>query len=682
VNRLLSLVAVLVAATTAIAAPKSIVSGLKNPESVAVGADGRVFVTVIGEFDKDGDGGVMVIKDGQAEPFAMNMNDPKGMVAFQQWLFVTDKTRVRRIDTKTGKVDVWADETDFPTKPQFLNDVAADQFGKLYVSDSGDLKGGGGAIFSIASRIQGRNMPPARGEIKVVADGKTHPFLQTPNGLLCDSLHHLLVLDFTSGELNRLNVTKNTVEKVAEGFPGGDGLCFDRYGRLFITSWKEGKVWSIPRPGEKPVLMAEGMEQAADLGLDPINKRLIIPDMKAGTVVSIPTQPPGWEVDETPLPIGTDVVFSNLKWTDWDSGEASGKVIPLRPIVLTHAGDGSNRTFVATQHGVIHIIPNEAEPKQTKVFLDIQSKVFYRDNENEQGLLGLAFHPKYKENGEFFVFYTDKSKRFENIVCRYRVSKTDPNKADPNSEEELLRVSHKYWNHDGGTICFGPDGCLYIVLGDGGSANDPDDHGQKMSVLLGKILRIDINGKGETTKYAIPRDNPFVGVKDARPEIYALGVRNPWRLAFDRKTGQGWFGEVGQDLWEEVNLLEKGANYGWRRRESLHPFWPDGTGSPKGFTEPIWEYHHDVGKSITGGHVYRGKQFPELDGMYLYADYVSGKVWAMKYDETKKRVTANRPITSKANLPIMSFGEDEKGEVYLMTYSPKGQGLYGFVKTK
>jgi glucose/arabinose dehydrogenase len=259
------------------------------------------------------------------------------------------------------------------------------------------------------------------------------------------------------------------------------------------------------------------------------------------------------------------------------------------------------------------------------------------------------------------------------------VSKDNPNQADLASEEELLRIKHKYWNHDGGTLNFGPDGMLYIVLGDGGSANDPDDHGQKMNTLLGKILRIDVNNKSDGLKYAIPADNPFVGQEGARGEIFALGVRNPWRFSFDRKTGQGWFADVGQNLWEEINLLAKGANYGWRRRESLHPFGMDGVGSPTGFTEPIWEYHHDVGKSITGGHVYRGKQLPELEGYYLYADYVSGKLWALKYDDQKKRVVANRPIQSK-NLPIMSFGEDEDGEVYLMTYSANGKGIYRFIR--
>jgi glucose/arabinose dehydrogenase len=621
---------------------------------------------------------VMVLKDGKAEVYVGGLDDPRGMVAFQQWLFVTDNLKLRRIDTKTGKADVWAAEKDFPAKLMMLNDVTVDHTGTVYVSDSGDReKGSGGAIF----RLRGRGKPA----VTLVADGNLFPAVKRPNGLTMDALHHLLVVDYVTGELSRLLLTDPTkpavaMEKVADGFAGGDGLVFDHAGHLFVSSWTQGKVWGIARPGEKAVPVAEGLQSAADLCYDPAGRRLLVPDMRAGTVTAVPAQIPGWEVDESPLPIGTELAFGDVKWTGWDDGSETGKVNPLRPIVLTHAGDGTNRTFLATQHGVIHIVPTGPK-KDTTVFLDLQPKVLYRDNENEQGLLGLAFHPKYKSSGEFFVFYTDKAKFRENVLSRFRVSKDDPNKADPASEEELLRVSHKHWNHDGGTVCFGPDGYLYLVLGDGGSFNDPDDHGQKMNTLLGKILRIDVDRKGETTTYAIPKDNPFVGVKDARPEIYALGVRNPWRLSFDRKTGQGWFGEVGQDLWEEVNLLEKGANYGWRRRESRHPFWPDGTGSPKGFTDPVWEYHHDVGKSITGGHVYRGKALPELDGYYLYADYVSGKLWGLKYDEGKKRVTENRPIAGK-NLPIMTYGEDEAGEVYLMTYSAKGQGIHRFVKSR
>jgi glucose/arabinose dehydrogenase len=663
--------------------PKTVVTELKNPESVVVTADGRIFVTTMGDFDKDGDGAVYEIKDGKPVLFVDKLFDPKGIIAFQSWLFVADMTKVYRIDQKTGKSEVYADGKDFPIPPQVLNDITVDEFGNLYVSDSADGKSGG-AIFKIASKFSPKGKikeeKPTPPKVTVVAEAKKHPFIKAPNGLLMDSLYHLLVLDFASGELNRLRLSDGLVEKVADGFIGGDSLCWDRHGRLYISSWSQGKVWSIPRPGEKPILLVEGMKSSADMYLDTRdNLNILIPDMLSGTLVTIPAQPTGWEVDVTPLKLETEVAFGDLKWTGWDSGEDTGKVNPLRPILLTHANDQSGRTFVATQHGVIHSF--KEGDKATNVFLDLQNKVMYNDKENEQGLLGVAFHPKYKEKGEVFLFYTLKEPKLTNVVSRFKVSKSDPNKLDPTSEEELLRINHKYWNHDGGTLAFGPDGYLYIVLGDGGSGNDPDDHGQKMDTLLGKILRIDIDHKGDNKPYAIPKDNPFVGKQGALPEIYVLGLRNPWRLSFDRKTGQGWIAEVGQNLWEEINLLEKGANYGWRRRESLHPFWAEGTGPKPEYVEPIWEYHHEIGKSITGGHVYRGKALPELEGLYLYADYVTGRLWALKYDETKKRVVANHPIKDKA-LPIMSYGEDEKGEVYLMTYSATGKGIYRFVKSK
>ena len=198
---------------------------------------------------------------------------------------------------------------------------------------------------------------------------------------------------------------------------------------------------------------------------------------------------------------------------------------------------------------------------------------------------------------------------------------------------------------------------------------------------MGKILRIDVDRKDPGKNYAIPKDNPFVGKKDALPETWAYGLRNVWRMSFDRKTGQLWAADVGQNLYEEINLITKGGNYGWSRREGLHPFGPTGIGPIPELIDPIWEYHHDVGKSITGGHVYRGKKLPELEGAYLYADYVTGKIWALRYDEAKKRVVANQPIRDKG-LPIMSFGEDEMGEVYLMTYTNNGQGIYQFVPTK
>jgi glucose/arabinose dehydrogenase len=662
------LLGLVVASTTHAALPKPLVTGLKNPESVAVGADGRIYVTVIGEFDTDGDGGVMVIKDGKALPFARGMDDPKGLVAFQGFLYCTDKTRVWRIDLR-GKATVLAAAKAFPAPPKFLNDIAVDEQGTLYVSDSGDLDGHDGAIFRITQQ----------GRVSLVADSKKSPVLKTPNGLLMDSLMHLLVLDSHTGELHRLTIANGATEKVADGFGFADGLTFDHHGRLYITDHKAGKVFVIARPGERPVLLAEGFESAADLCLDRSGKNLLVPDMKAGTITAIPARPPGFEVDDSPLPFETEVAFPDLKWTGW-KGPDSGKIVPLRPILLTHAGDGSNRVFVPTQHGVIHVFPNDQKAKETKVFLDIQDRVYYNDNQNEEGFLGLAFHPKFKENGEFFVFYTVKTPKLTNVVSRFRVKKDNPNEADPASEEELLRQTWPFWNHDGGTICFGPDGYLYITFGDGGDANDPSDNGQNLKVLFGKVLRIDVDHKDPGKKYAIPKDNPFVDHKDARPEIWCYGLRNIWRMAFDKKTKVLWGADVGQNLWEEINLLVAGGNYGWSRREGLHPFGPKGTGPRKEFIEPIWEYHHDIGKSCTGGCVYRGKRLPELDGYYLHADYVTGKIWALRYDETKKRVTENRSIRDRG-LPIMSFGEDEEGDVYLMTYTTTGQGLFRFARS-
>jgi glucose/arabinose dehydrogenase len=271
------------------------------------------------------------------------------------------------------------------------------------------------------------------------------------------------------------------------------------------------------------------------------------------------------------------------------------------------------------------------------------------------------------------------------VISRFKVSKDDPNKADPASEEELLRVEHPYWNHKGGTICFGPDGYLYITLGDGGAGNDPHNNGQNLQTLLGKVLRIDVDKKDGGLKYGIPKDNPFIGKLAnnkpiALPEIYCYGLRNVWRMSFDRQTGQFWIADVGQNLWEEINLGVKGGNYGWNLREAKHEFAPNSLSGPSAaLIEPIWEYHHDIGKSITGGNVYRGKKHPELVGHYLYADYVSGKIWALKYDEAKKAVVANRSIPyAGPNLPIISFGEDEAGEVYFTIVSPTGKGVYTF----
>jgi quinoprotein glucose dehydrogenase len=389
------------------------------------------------------------------------------------------------------------------------------------------------------------------------------------------------------------------------------------------------------------------------------------------------------QVDESPLNLEPVVAFENLKWTGWEP-DKDGLPFPLRPILLTHAGDGSGRMFVPQQQGIVHVF--SADSKETKIFLDLSKQVRYIDKENEEGFLGMAFHPKYKSNGEFFVFYTTTSQPHTTVISRFKVSKDDPNKADLGSEEELIRVAHPYWNHKGGTICFGPDGFLYIALGDGGAGNDPHGNGQNLQTMLGKILRIDVDKKDAGLKYAIPKDNPFLdqlaGKKPiALPEIYCYGLRNVWRMSFDKETGQFWVADVGQNLWEEINIGVKGGNYGWNLREAKHEFAPNSTNQAKGLIDPIWEYHHDIGKSITGGVVYRGKKLPELVGHYLYADYVSGKIWALKYDDAKKEVVANRTIPySGANLPVISFGEDESNEVYFMIVSPTGKGIYTFQK--
>lgn len=337
----------------------------------------------------------------------------------------------------------------------------------------------------------------------------------------------------------------------------------------------------------------------------------------------------------------------------------------VRPIVLTHAGDGSNRVFVASQLGKVWVFPNKPDVEEAELFFDWQPKTTYKDNENEEGFLGMCFHPKYKENGQFFVYYTTREAPHVSVVSRFRVSKDDSDKADPKSEEEIIRIPQPWWNHNGGTICFGPDGFLYIALGDGGKANDVFKNAQNLGTLLGSILRIDVDHKSNGKNYAIPADNPFVSREGACPEIYAYGLRNPWRIAFDHKTGLLWCADVGQDLWEEIDLIVKGGNYGWSIREGKHPFGPDGVGPRADLVEPIWEYYHTVGKSITGGNVYRGKKVPELAGHYLYADYVTGLLWALKYDEKEKKVLANRSI--KGNIhPVLSFGEDEAGETYYL----------------
>jgi glucose/arabinose dehydrogenase len=647
-------------ASNAAAPPKPLIAGLATPAGITVGADARVYVST--------GGGVQVFDHSQLVPFAKGLDAPAGLVASTEWLFVADGKQVWRIDQK-GKAAVFASASTFPTPPQSLYAIDADEQGALYVSDQGDAQGTGAAIYRI---------DPA-GKVGLVADAKRTPALKTPRALVMDGLSHLLVIDSASGVLYRLRLADHSMTKLAEGVGDGAGLAWDKFGRLYIGDAHGGRVLVIGRPGDSPIQVATGIHPSGGLCVDPTGKSVLVVDRQAGTVTAVTALVPGREVDETPMPLKAVVAFPRLRWAGWKGEDSKGQVVPLRPLVLTHAGEGSNRVFVATQHGVIHVFPNDQQASQTQIFLDLQDRVVYDDNQNEEGFLGLTFHPRYKTNGEFFVFYTTRKPPLTNVLSRFRVRRDDPNRADPASEEELLRIRKPFWNHDGGTICFGPDGYLYVAIGDGGAANDPFNHGQDLGKLFGKVLRLDVDHKDQGKNYAIPKDNPFVDRQGARPEIWAYGLRNVWRMAFDRKTGSLWAADVGQNLYEEIDLIVRGGNYGWNVREGLHPFGDQGSGPRPDLIDPIWEYHHDIGKSLTGGTVYRGGRLPELEGYYVYGDYVSTKIWALRYDAGKRRVVANRRIADP-QVPILSFGEDEKGELYFMTYTPTGRGIYWFAR--
>jgi glucose/arabinose dehydrogenase len=654
--------------------PMPLVTGLKFPTSMAFGADGRIYVAEAGEGGKDGLR-IVVINDGKVVPFATGLNLPMGLTAFHEFLFVADLSRVCRIDKK-GKVEEYIGKKDFPDEFDFLCAITVDEQGTFYVSAAGGLTGGSkSAIFRV----------DVKKKVTLVVANKTESPI-TPTAMTMDGMSFLLFGGLGTKSLHRMKIPQPTAQKLTDDFLSGgqgfpaSGMVWDHYGRLYASDWEAGKVFVIPRPGQKPVVLASGFEAPVALALDPNGKSILVVDNRAGTITALPTKVPGQDIDQTPLSMDTAPAFPDLKWTGWNP-DNKGKPNPLRPIVLTHAGDGSNRVFVATEHGVIHVFPNDQKATETKIFLDLQDRVVYDDKQNEEGFLGLAFHPDYKKNGELFVFYTTKKAKLTNVISRFRVSKDDPNKADPDSEEVLLKIEKPYWNHDGGTLCFGPDGYLYFTHGDGGLANDPHKNGQNLKSLLGKVHRIDVDHKDPGKNYAIPKDNPFVDRKDALPEIWAYGLRNIWRMSFDKKTGVLWAGDVGQNLYEEIDLITKGGNYGWSVREGLHPFGPDGSDVRKDLIDPIWEYHHDLGKCIIGGHVYRGSRVPELEGSYVYGDYVTGQLWALRYDKDKGRVVANRTIREKGT-PMLSFGEDEKGEVYLLQETLTGKGIQWFVRPK
>jgi glucose/arabinose dehydrogenase len=340
------------------------------------------------------------------------------------------------------------------------------------------------------------------------------------------------------------------------------------------------------------------------------------------------------------------------------------------PLQVAHAGDGSGRIFIVERAGIIKIVRNGTVLPTP--FLDITGRV---TSGGEQGLLSVAFHPRYASNGRFFVNYTADRNGLRSIIAEYRVS-ANPDVAGT-TETGILEIPQPFDNHNGGLNTFGPDGMLYIGMGDGGGVGDPQNNGQRLDTLLGKLLRIDVNvtppvptapGAGRPIRprepgvtYLIPADNPFVGQPGARGEIWAYGFRNPWRWSFDRLTRRLFLADVGQGNWEEVNLVERGGNYGWRIMEGAHCFNPPSGCSTTGLRLPVAEYSHAEGCSITGGYVYRGAQIPALRGHYLFGDFCSGRIWSLQ--EARPAVWIRDQLL-QTTLALSSFGEDESGEVY------------------
>jgi len=339
---------------------------------------------------------------------------------------------------------------------------------------------------------------------------------------------------------------------------------------------------------------------------------------------------------------------------------------------LVQPDDTSGLIFVTEQGGVIYSF-SAANPQQVDIFLDITDRV--NRGGNEEGLLGLVFDPDYQGNGYFYVYYSVADPA-RSVLSRFSLDQENTDVADPESEVIIMEVEQPYSNHNAGQLAFGPDGYLYIALGDGGSAGDPLGNGQNLGTLLGSILRIDVSGLSGPGDYEIPADNPFVGTEGAQEEIWAYGLRNPWRFSFDLQTGLLWAGDVGQSSWEEIDIITKGANYGWNIMEGSHCYSPATGCNQSELTLPVVEYDHSQGCSVTGGYVYRGDQIASFQGYYIYGDYCSGNIWALAYDGS---VVTENILLVDSGLSITSFGEDLAGNLYILD---RQGGVYTLVETE
>jgi glucose/arabinose dehydrogenase len=379
-------------------------------------------------------------------------------------------------------------------------------------------------------------------------------------------------------------------------------------------------------------------------------KRLIILIIFLFTSLTFAQESAAIILRDTPLPpadsVRFELVLNNLS----------------RPVYVTHAGDGSQRLFIVEQRGRIYVYNGS----ELTIFMDISGRVSPEASGilyTERGLLGLAFHPNYAENGLFFVNYTDLNGN--TVIARYQVSPDNPNLANIMSAKTIFQIEQPYPNHNGGYIVFGDDGYLYVGLGDGGDAGDPLGSGQNPHTLLGTILRLVVDV--ENGSYAIPVDNPFVNSTNGALEIWSYGLRNPWRFSFDRATGDMYIADVGQNQWEEINFEPVdsmgGLNYGWNALEATHPY--SGQEPISDVVMPIAEYDHSLGISVTGGYVYRGQAIPDLQGVYLFSDFGQGRIW-YAYRDMNEAWQSGQWFTTNYN--VSSFGEDETGELYLVNY--------------
>lgn len=379
------------------------------------------------------------------------------------------------------------------------------------------------------------------------------------------------------------------------------------------------------------------------------------------------------------FPIVLPVMFAVVSsYAELSLNQVYTNVDTSRPISIVTPPDDSGRLFLVKQRGEILILPEDRSASKADVWMDFSDREM-EAHQFEEGLLGLVFHPEFKQNAKYYVYYSQQGPK-RSVISEFTLK---DGVVDLDSERIVMEVRQPFWNHNSGNMAFGPDGYLYICFGDGGKRDDPHRLGQNLFVLNGKIIRIDVNTRAGKLGYGIPKDNPFVEVKGVRPEIWAYGLRNPWGICFEPNNGAFWCADVGQDMWEEINIIEKGGNYGWNYMEGKDLFSKRPEDPPEGaeFVAPIHVYSHADGLSITGGVVYRGSKLPDLKGSYIYGDWRWGKIWALRYDHAGKKVISNDLIYKQESIdgPFRpnAFCEDANNELLVLSWDGK---LYELVE--